>query len=120
MSDSLLPHGLYSPWNSPGQNTGVGSLALLQGIFLTQELNRGLLRRRQIFYHLSFELPEDTGKVCEWDGRPLRGLSAPPLPPMSLSPNSVGPHLGPPVLDRQMVSGHPPPRAQRPHRHGAA
>ena len=24
-SDSLLPHGLYSPWNSPGQNTGVGS-----------------------------------------------------------------------------------------------
>ena len=26
VSDSLLPHGLYSPWNSPGQNTGVGSL----------------------------------------------------------------------------------------------
>ena len=25
------PHGLYSPWNSPGQNTGVGSLSLLQG-----------------------------------------------------------------------------------------
>ena len=31
MSDSLRPHGLYSPWNSPGQNTGVGSLSLLQG-----------------------------------------------------------------------------------------
>ena len=31
MSDSLPPHGLYSPWNSPGQNTGVGSLFLLQG-----------------------------------------------------------------------------------------
>ena len=29
MSDSLRPHGLYSPWNSPGQNTGVGSLSLL-------------------------------------------------------------------------------------------
>ena len=28
MSDSLR---LYSPWNSPGQNTGVGSLSLLQG-----------------------------------------------------------------------------------------
>ena len=27
------PHGLYSPWNSPGQDTGVGSLSLLQGIF---------------------------------------------------------------------------------------
>ena len=30
VSDSLQPHGLYSPWNSPGQNTGVGSLSLLQ------------------------------------------------------------------------------------------
>ena len=31
VSDSLRPHGLYSPWNSPGQNTGVGSLSLLGG-----------------------------------------------------------------------------------------
>ena len=31
VSDSLQPHGLYSPWNSLGQNTGVGSLSLLQG-----------------------------------------------------------------------------------------
>ena len=30
---------LYSPWNSPGQNIGVGSLALLQGILATQESN---------------------------------------------------------------------------------
>ena len=36
VSDSLRPHGLYSPWNSPGQNSGVGSLSLLQGIFPTQ------------------------------------------------------------------------------------
>ena len=35
LSDSLRPHGLYSPWNSPGQNTGVGSCSLLQGIFPT-------------------------------------------------------------------------------------
>ena len=27
----VWPHGLYGPWNSPGQNTGVGSLSLLQG-----------------------------------------------------------------------------------------
>ena len=33
--NSLRPHGLYSPWNSPGQNTGVGSLSLLQRIFST-------------------------------------------------------------------------------------
>ena len=31
MSDSLWPHGLYTLWNSPGQNTGVGRLSLLQG-----------------------------------------------------------------------------------------
>ena len=42
-SDPLRPSGLYSPWNSPGQNTGVGSLSLLQRIFLTQESNQGLL-----------------------------------------------------------------------------
>ena len=28
---TLQPHGLYSPWNSPGQNTGVGSLSLTPG-----------------------------------------------------------------------------------------
>ena len=37
--DSLWPHRLYSPWNSPGQNTGVDSLYLLQGIFPTQGSN---------------------------------------------------------------------------------
>ena len=42
ISDSLQPHGLYSPWNSPGQDTGVGSLSLLQGIFPTQGSNHGL------------------------------------------------------------------------------
>ena len=35
LSDSLWSHRLYSPCNSPGQNTGVGSLSLLQGIFPT-------------------------------------------------------------------------------------
>ena len=40
--DSLRPHGLYSPRDSPGQNTGVGSLSLLQGIFPTQGSNPGL------------------------------------------------------------------------------
>ena len=39
LSDTLRPHGLYSPWNSPGQNTRVGSLSLLQGVFPTQGLN---------------------------------------------------------------------------------
>ena len=37
MSNSLRPFGLYSPWNSPDQNTGVDSLSLLQGIFPTRD-----------------------------------------------------------------------------------
>ena len=48
VSDSLRPRGLYSPWKSPGQNTGVGSLSLLQGISPTQGSNPGLLHCRQI------------------------------------------------------------------------
>ena len=55
VSNSLWPHGLYSPWNSPGQNTGVGSLSLLQWIFPTQESNRGLLHCRWILYQLSYQ-----------------------------------------------------------------
>ena len=90
MSDSLRPHGLYSPWNSPGQNTGVGSLSLLQvsriagrfftswatgkpkntgvgslsllqRIFPTQEMNRGLLHYRRILYQLSYQGSPDRG-----------------------------------------------------------
>ena len=55
MSNYLPPHGLYSPWNSPGQNTGVGSLSLLQGIFPTQGSNPGLPHCRQILYQLSHQ-----------------------------------------------------------------
>ena len=91
---TLRSHGLYSPWNSPGQklewvafpfsrgssqpgdrtqvsriaggfftswatreaqNTGVGSLSLLQQIFLTQKSNQGLLHCRWILYQLNYE-----------------------------------------------------------------
>ena len=55
MSDSLWPHGLYSPWNSPGHNTGVGSRFLLQGIFPAQGSNPGLLHCRRILYQLSHQ-----------------------------------------------------------------
>ena len=50
VSDCLRLHGQYSPWNSPGQNTQVGSLSLLQGIFPTQGSNPGLPHCRQILY----------------------------------------------------------------------
>ena len=56
MSNSLRPQELQPtkflcPWNSPDKNTGVGSHSLLQGIFLTQRLNLGLLHCRQIFFY---------------------------------------------------------------------
>ena len=50
---SLRPHRLYSPWNSPGQNIGVCSLSLLQGIFPTQGRTPGLPHYRWILYQLS-------------------------------------------------------------------
>ena len=53
VSDSLQPHGLYRSWNSPGQNTGVGSHSLLQGFFPSQGSNPGLLYCRRILYQLS-------------------------------------------------------------------
>ena len=53
VSESLLPQGLYSPWNSPGQNTEVGSLSLLQQIFPTQGSKPGLRHCRRIISQLS-------------------------------------------------------------------
>ena len=60
VSNSLRPHGLQPtwllcPWNSPGENTGVGCHFLLWAIFRTQGSNLGLLHFRQILYHLSHQ-----------------------------------------------------------------
>ena len=55
VSNSLQPCGLYSPWNSPGQNTGVGSLSLLQEIVPTQGSDPGVPHCRQILYQLSHQ-----------------------------------------------------------------
>ena len=63
VSDSLRPHGLYSPWNSPGQNTGVGSLSVLQGVFSTQGSNPGLPHCRRILYHLTHK---GSPRIPEW------------------------------------------------------
>ena len=75
VSDSLWPHGLYSLWSSPSQNAGVGSHSLLQGIFLTQGSNLGLLHCRQILYHLHYlgsQKSESRSVVS--DSLRLRGL----------------------------------------------
>ena len=53
VSNSLQPPGLYSPWNSLRQNSGMDSLSLLQGIFPIQGSNQGLPHCRQTLYQLS-------------------------------------------------------------------
>ena len=50
-----IAHQAPSPWDSPGKNTKLGSLSLLQVIFLTQGSKPDLLHRRQILYHLSHQ-----------------------------------------------------------------
>ena len=62
VSDSLR-HPWTSPLNSPGQNTGVGSLSLLRGIFPTQESKPGLPNCRQILYQLSHK---GSPRILEW------------------------------------------------------
>ena len=75
VSDSLQPYGLYSSRNSPGQNTGVGSLSLLQGIFPTQGSNLGLPHCRQILYQLSHQV---SPRILEWVAYPFSSGSSPP------------------------------------------
>ena len=82
MSHSFRPHGLYSPWNSPGQNTGVASCSLLQGIFPTHGSNPGLLHCRQILYQLSHH---GSPRILEW----VKPIPAPEdLPSPGIEPGS--------------------------------
>ena len=75
VSNSLQPHALYSPWNSLGQNTGVGSLSLLQGIFPTQGSNPGVPHCRWILYQLSHK---GSPRILEWVAYPFsKGSSQP-------------------------------------------
>ena len=75
VSYSLQPHGLYCPWNSLVQNTGVGILSLIQEIFSTQGSNPGLLHCRQILYQLSHK---GSPRILEWVAYPFSGGSSQP------------------------------------------
>ena len=81
------PHGLYNPWNYPGQNIWVGSCSLLQGIFPTQGSNTGLPHCGQLLHQLSHR---GSPRVLEWVAYPFsRGSSLIPnlsLPHSHLSP----------------------------------
>ena len=73
MSDSLWPHGLYSPWNFPDKNTGVDSCSLLLGTFPTQGPNPGLPHCRPILYQLS---PKGSPRILEWVAYPFSSESS--------------------------------------------
>ena len=75
MSYCEQPHGLYSPRHSPGQNTGVGGLSLLQGIFPTQGLIPGLPHCGWILYQLSHK---GSPRILEWIAYPFSSRSSPP------------------------------------------
>ena len=75
VSDSLQPHGLCSSWNSPGQNIGVGSLSILQGILSTQGSNPDLPLCRQILYQLSHKR---SPRILEWVAYPFSSRSSGP------------------------------------------
>ena len=70
-----LCNPMDSPWNSPCQNPGVGSLSLLQGIFPTQGLNPGLPHCRLILYQLSHQ---GSPRILEWVAYPFSSGSAQP------------------------------------------
>ena len=73
MSNSLWPNGLYSPWNSSGQNTGMDSLSVLQKIFPTQGLNQGLPHCGQVLYQLSHK---GNPRILEWVACPFSSGSS--------------------------------------------
>ena len=61
------------PWNSLGQNTGVGSLSLLQGTFPIQGSNPGLPHCRRILYQLSHK---GSLRILEWVAYPFSSGSS--------------------------------------------
>ena len=73
VSNSWRPLGLYRPWVSPGQNTGVGGLSLLQGIIPTQGSNPGLPQCRRI------------PRILEWVVYPFSSRSSQTRKPTGVS-----------------------------------
>ena len=72
---AIPSHGLYCPWNSPGQSTAVDSLSLLHQIFPTQELNPGLTHCGWILYQLS---RKRSLRILNWVTYPFCGGSYQP------------------------------------------
>ena len=80
--NSLRLHRLYSPWNSPSQNTGMGTLSLPLGIFPTQGSNPGLPHCRRILYQLNHK---GNPRILEWVACPFSSRSWRPRNQTSVS-----------------------------------
>ena len=100
--------GLYSLWNSPSQNTGVGSLSLLQGIFPTQGLNPGLPHCRWILYQLSHQ---GSPRIQEWVAYPFSRGSSQPRNRTRIS------CIAGRSLPTELPGKHPPPPSRRSGEH---
>ena len=72
-SPTLQVDSLPAEPQGKSKNTGVGSLSLLQGIFLTQESNPGLPHYRQILYQLSHK---GSPRILEWAAYPFSSRSS--------------------------------------------
>ena len=83
-----------TPWDSPGKNTGVGNLSLLQEIFPMQESNPDLLHCRQILYLL---IHQGSPRKLEWAAITSPG----DLPEPGIKPKS-------PVLQAVSLPSEPP------------
>ena len=79
---TLQPHGLYSSWNSPDQNTGVGSLSLLQGIFQPRDriyvsciaggfFTNWAVREDCKKLHIWMQLPRGKSRRRQWHPTPV-------------------------------------------------
>ena len=78
LSRPTLRHSMdciVSPWDCAGQNTGVGGLSFLQGIFPTQGLNPGLLHCKWILYQLSHK---GRWRILDWVAYPFSSGSSRP------------------------------------------
>ena len=105
VSDSLRPHGLYSPGNSPGRNTGVRSRSLLPEIFPTQGSNPCLLHCGQTLHQLSHK---GSPRILEWVAIPSPGdLPDPRIEPGSpaLQADSLPAELAGKPSTQAIVSG---------------
>ena len=82
LSNSLWPHGLYRPWDSPGQDTGEGSYSLLQEIFINQASIPGLPYCGRILHQLSHK---GSPRTLVWVSYPYSSRCSQPRNPTGVS-----------------------------------